>query len=67
VSRRTRLDVQESAIMRFMGSLAAHAIGDLDARVEAEEDRFLRDGFAALAADLRSLAPRWREKPLETP
>jgi hypothetical protein len=67
VSRHTRLDVQESAIMRFMGSLAARAIGDLDTRVEAEEDRFLRDGFAALAADLRSLAPRWREKPLETP
>jgi hypothetical protein len=61
-SRRTRLDVQESAIMRFFGSLASHAIGDLDTRVEGEEDRFLRDGFAALHADLRVLAPRWREK-----
>ena len=29
-SRRTRLDVQESAIMRFLGSLASHALGDLD-------------------------------------
>src|SRR5262249_24806052 len=42
-SLRTRLDVQESAIMRFIGSLAAHALGDLDVKVEAEEDRFLRD------------------------
>jgi hypothetical protein len=66
LSRRTRLDVQESTIMRFMGSLAAHAIGELDGRVEAEEDRFLRDGFSALAADLRALAPRWRGKPLES-
>ena len=64
-SRRTRLDVQESTIMRFMGSLAAHAIGELDGRVEAEEDRFLRDGFAALQGDLRALSPAWREKPPE--
>jgi hypothetical protein len=61
-SRRARLDVQESTIMRFVGSLASHAVGDLDTRVETEEDRFLRDGFAALQADLRALAPRWREK-----
>src|SRR5262249_54869782 len=48
LSRRMRLEVQESAIMRFIGGLAAHALGDLDARVEAEEDRFIRDGFVAL-------------------
>jgi hypothetical protein len=48
--------------MRFVGSLAAHAIGELDTRVETEEDRFLHDGFAALGADLRALGPRWREK-----
>lgn len=54
-SRRTRLDVQESAIMRFLGSLASHAIGDLDDRVELEEHRFLRDGFVALQADLKAL------------
>ena len=39
--------------MRFLGSLVSHAIGDLDAQVEVEEDRFFRDGFAALQADLR--------------
>ena len=59
-ARRTRLDVEESTIMRFLGSLASHALGDLDTRVEIEEDRFLRDGFVALQADLRGLAPRWR-------
>jgi hypothetical protein len=58
--RRTRLDVQESAIMRFVGSLASHAIGDLNDKVEIEEDRFLRDGFAALQADTRALGARWR-------
>jgi hypothetical protein len=57
--RRTRLDVQESAIMRFVGSLIGHAVGDLDTRVEVEEDRFLRDGFAALQTDLRLLGRRW--------
>jgi hypothetical protein len=60
LSRRVRLEVQESAIMRFLGSLAAHALSDLDTRVEQEEDRFLHDGFVALQADLRTLAPRWR-------
>lgn len=54
-TRRTRLDVQESAIMRFLGGLAARALGDLDDRVEVEEHRYLRDGFLALQADLRAL------------
>jgi hypothetical protein len=58
--RRTRLDVQESAIMRFVGSLASHAVGDLNEKVEVEEDRFLHDGFAALQADTRALGGRWR-------
>lgn len=56
--RRTRLDVQESAIMKFLGSLASNAVGDLDDRVEIEEHRYLRDGFLALQADLRAIAPR---------
>jgi hypothetical protein len=54
-----RLDVQESAIVRFIGSLAAHAVNDLDSQVEVEEDRFLHEGFAALAADTRALQQRW--------
>ena len=59
-TRRGRLDVQESTIMRFLGSLGSHMLGDLDKRVEAEEDRFLRDGFMALAADLKVVGGRWR-------
>ncbi len=59
-ARRTRLDVQESPIMRFLGSLASHAIGDLDKRVEAQEDAFLHDGFVALQSDVRALGGRWR-------
>ena len=54
-TRRTRLEVQESAIMRFLGSLASHAIGDLDGGVEEEEHRFLRDGLLAVQADLRAI------------
>jgi hypothetical protein len=54
-TRHARLDVQESAIMRFLGGLAAHALGDLDERVELEEQRYLRDGFLAMQADLRAL------------
>jgi hypothetical protein len=55
VTRRARLDVQESAIVRFLGSLASHMVGELDARVEVEEDRFLREAFAALQADVRAM------------
>ena len=59
LSRRMRLEVQESAIMRFIGSLGAHAVNDMDYRVEVEQDRFLREGFAAMAADAQALGPRW--------
>jgi hypothetical protein len=60
VARRARLDVQESPIMRFIGSLASHALGDLDTKVEVEEDRFIRETFTALQADLHALAGGWR-------
>jgi len=59
-TRQGRLEVQESTIMRFIGSLASHMMGDLDKRVEADEDRFIRDGFFALAADLHVVGGRWR-------
>jgi hypothetical protein len=61
-SRHTRLAVQESAIMRFIGSLASHAVGDLDERVEIEEHRFIHDGLEALAADVRALSGRGAER-----
>jgi hypothetical protein len=60
LSRRTQLSVQESAIMRFLGGLGSHVLGELDAAVEAEEDRFFREGFVALETDLKALVPRWR-------
>ena len=47
--------------MRFIGSLASHALGDLDTKVEIEEDRFIRETFTALQADLKALGTeRWR-------
>ena len=48
--------------MRFLGSLASRAIGDLDERVEQEEHRFLREGLLALQTDLRAIARRPREE-----
>ena len=61
LGRLVRFNVQESAIMRFIGSLASHAMGDLDAKVEADEDRFIRDLFLALQADLKAQMPHWRK------
>ena len=58
-ARRTRFDVQESTIARFLGSLAGRVMSDLDPTVEAEEDRFLRDGFLAMQTDLRTVARGW--------
>jgi hypothetical protein len=64
--RRARLEVQESAIMRFIGSLASRALGDLDDRVEQDEHRFMREGFVALQTDLRGLPRRAGDEPSET-
>ena len=61
-ARRTRFDVQESTIARFLGSIAGRMIGDLDGKVEVEEDRFLRDGFVAMQADLKAVARTWRAR-----
>jgi hypothetical protein len=61
-ARRTRFDVQESTIARFLGSIAGRMLGDLDGRVEADEDRFLRDGFVAMQSDLRTVARTWRAR-----
>jgi hypothetical protein len=60
--RRTRFDVQESTIARFLGSLGGRMMSDLDASVEAEEDRFLRDGFVAMQADLKTAARAWHPR-----
>ncbi len=54
LGRRARLDVQESTIMRFLGSLGSRAVGDIDGKVEADEGRYWREGFTALQADLHA-------------
>jgi hypothetical protein len=56
--RDARLDVQESTIMRFLGGLGSHAMGDIDDAVVADEGRFLRDGFTALSADMHARGAR---------
>jgi hypothetical protein len=61
-ARRTRFDVQESTIARFLGSLAGRMMSDLDMTVEAEENRFLRDGFVAMQADLKTAARGWHAR-----
>jgi len=61
-ARRARFDVQESTIARFLGSLAGRMMSDLDATVEAEEDKFLHDGFVAMQADLKTVARAWHPR-----
>ena len=51
--RQSHLTVQESAILRFLGSLSAHAVNDLSARAEVEQDLYLREVFGAMQADTR--------------
>ena len=62
LARHTRLDVEESPIMKFVGGLASHALRDLDDRVMNEEFRFFREGFAALQADVDAFAPSWKDE-----
>jgi len=53
--RKFDVAVQESAIMRFLGSLGFTAMNDYAGGVEAEENRFLAEMFAAMRADIRAL------------
>jgi hypothetical protein len=53
--RQTHTEVQESAIVRWLGSLGATAMSDFQGRTEAEENRFLSEGFAALRSDAQTL------------
>jgi hypothetical protein len=50
--RRLHLEVQESAILRFIGRLGATAVGDYQGNAEKEMNIWLRDVFAAIVADL---------------
>ncbi|MGQ0767535.1 MAG: hypothetical protein ACT4OZ_17960 [Gemmatimonadota bacterium] len=53
--RRVRTVVNESAIMRWLGSLGAAAFGEFEGKSEIEENRFLASVFAALRADVGGL------------
>jgi hypothetical protein len=52
--RTLRLEVQESAILRFVARLGAIAISDYAGEVEREEMAWLRELFTALLADVRA-------------
>ena len=56
--RQSRLGVQESAILKFLNSLTNTAMDDFGARVEHEENLWLREVFLGLRDDARGvLAP----------
>ncbi len=46
--------VEESAIMRFIGNLGFTAMSDYAGKVEAQENRFIQQAFAALRADVNA-------------
>ena len=50
--RRLHLEVQESAILRFIGRLGSAAVGDYQGRAEREQLIWLREVFAGIVADL---------------
>jgi hypothetical protein len=50
--RHSRLAVNESAIMRWLGRLGASAFGDFSGRTELEENMFLYETFEALRKDI---------------
>ncbi|MHB1225525.1 MAG: hypothetical protein ACYC2G_15970 [Gemmatimonadaceae bacterium] len=54
ISRRLDIDVQEGAIVRWLGGLGAGAMSDFSGRAEEDENRFLADLFAALQDDFAS-------------
>lgn len=58
IVRQVRLFVQESAILRFLNSLSGAAFSDFEDRVDREENAWLREVFAAMAADARAAIVR---------
>jgi hypothetical protein len=56
--RQSRLGVQESAILKFLNSLSNTAMDDFGARVEREENAWLREVFLGLRDDARGVLPQ---------
>ena len=52
LARDFHMDVQESAIVRWIGGIGNSAMRDVTVRVEHQKDRFFYDALAALGADL---------------
>jgi hypothetical protein len=52
LERNIRITVEESAIVRWIGSLGATAVSDLTITAEQEKDRYIADIFRALGADI---------------
>ncbi|HET9984534.1 MAG TPA: hypothetical protein VFQ38_13135 [Longimicrobiales bacterium] len=55
IGRRVLVNVQEGAIVRWLGGLGAGAMDDFAGRAEEDENRFLADLFAALQDDFATL------------
>jgi hypothetical protein len=55
LARRARLEVKESAIMRFLSSLISRVFDDLDTAVEREEAAYIRELMQAFQQDSRAL------------
>jgi hypothetical protein len=52
IVRDFHMEVQESAIVRWLSALGNSAMGDVTARVEQEKDRFFADALTAFGDDL---------------
>ena len=57
ISRQVGMDVQESAILRWLARLNRTAADDFTANADIESNRFLVDVFSALRADVRAPRP----------
>jgi hypothetical protein len=55
LTRRYRLAVKESWIVRWIGGLTAAAVNDFRRNAEAESDRFTAEGLSALRKDVEAL------------
>ncbi len=53
--RRSRLEVKESPILRFLGGLVTRVIDDLDTTVEREEAAYIRELMAAFQQDAHAI------------
>jgi hypothetical protein len=53
--RRSRLEVKESPILRFLGALVTRVFDDLDTSVEREEAAYVRDLMVAFQQDAHGI------------